>query len=164
MASLAFNSLLDRWKHRILSYAGGVDLRDNLLRGQCNFQDFKLTAAQMDTLNATPVTILAAPGAGLAILVVSIFTKIVPVATPFELGSGTLGYLVTDGSGAAVATAVPNASVESATEAYYNSVGLAVAPVVNSPIVAKASADVTAGDGAVYGRIYYRVIKHSELA
>lgn len=161
--SLAFNGLLDRWKHSILSYVGNLELRDHLLRGQVFYQDFKLTAAQMDTLNATPVEILAAPGSGLAIIVEGILTKIVPGATPFELGSGTLAFQYTDGSGAAVATAVPNANVEAAATDYYRSVGLAVVPVVNAKIVAKASADVTAGDGAVYGRIYYRVIKTAEM-
>lgn len=161
--SLAFNSLLDRWKHRILSYAGETEFRDHLVRGKINYQDFKLTSTQLDTANATPVTLLAAPGAGLVNVVVSVFTKVVAGATPFELGSGTLGFLYTDGSGAAVATAVPNATVESATDAYYSSVALAVAPVVNAVIVAKPSADVTAGNGTLYGRIYYVTLKHSEL-
>lgn len=161
--SLAYNGLLARWKHRFMSWIGETELLDHVLRAQVFYQDFKLTAAQMDTLNATPVEILAAPGAGLAILVDSILTKIVPGATPFELGSGTLAFQYTDTSGAAVATAVPNANVEAAATDYYKSVGLAVVPVVNAKLVAKASADVTAGDGAVYGRIYYRVIKSAEL-
>jgi hypothetical protein len=163
MASLAFNTLLDRWKQAYLTFAGDTGFRDQLLRAAMNYQDFKLTAAQMDTGNATPVQILAAPPAGFMNVIFGIMTKIAPGATPFELGSGTLGYLLTDGSGAAVATAVPNASVESATTAYYWSVPLAVAALAATKIVAKPSADVTAGDGAVYGRIYYRTIKIAEL-
>ena len=164
MASLAFNALLDRYKQKFLQFCGDTGFRDDLLRGQVSYQDFKLTAAQMDTLNATPVQLLAAPGSGLVNLVLGIFTKVAPGVTPFELGSGTLLYQYTDGSGVSVATTVPNAQVESATETYYWSPFSAAVPVVNSKIVAKASADVTAGDGVVYGRIYYRTIKHSELA
>lgn len=163
--SFALNRLLDRYKLKVLGYVGDPEFRDHLLRADMCFQDFKLTAAQMDTLNATPVTILAAPPSGYVNIVEGIFTKIVPGLTAFELGSGTLGFLTTDGSGAAVATAVPNATVESAasTTTYYRSVPLALVPVVDAAIVAKASADVTAGDGVVYGRIWYRVVKHSEL-
>jgi hypothetical protein len=161
---LAFNSLLDRWKHRILSFTGETELRDHLLRSQCNFHDFSLTAAQMDTGNATPVEVLPAPESGYMHLIVGILTRVVPGATPFELGAGTLGYLLTDGSGAAVATAVPNTQVESATTTHYYSVPSAVVPLVDTKVVAKPSADVTAGDGAVYGRIFYRKVKVSELA
>lgn len=162
--SLFFNVLQDLNRANFYKWTGENTMRDNLLRTQINFQDFKITAAEMDTLNATPKTLLSAPGSGLVNVVLGIFTKISAGATPFELGSGTLGYLLTDGSGAAAATAVPNATVESATDAYYWSVSLAVAPVVNTPIVAKASADVTAGDGTVYGRIYYMTLKHGEIA
>lgn len=164
MAQLSgFNVFLPQNQNYFYGWCGQNDLRDNLVRTQTSFADFKLTAAQMDTLNATPVAILAAPGAGLMNIVQSIVTYVAPGVTPFELGSGTLGYLTTDGSGAAVATAVPNASVESASAVYYLSVPLAVAPIANVAIVVKASADVTAGDGLVYGRIFYRTINVGEL-
>ena len=163
MPQLEFNRLLDRWKHRILSYAGTRELLDHLNRSDVNFKDFKLTSTQMDTLNATPVELLAAPGAGLVNVIEGIVTRVVPGGTAFELGSGVLSFLDTDGSGAKLATDVPNATVESATETYYRSVGLAVVPVVNSKVVAKTSADVTAGNGTIYGRIYYRTLKVSEL-
>lgn len=164
MASLAFNRLLDRWKFRVLSYAGSHELLDHLNRTDVSYQDFSLTAAQMDTLNATPVSILPAPGAGLSILVTSIWTKVYSTGfTAFELGSGVLSYLYTDGSGAKVTADVPNASVETATDAEYLAVAASVVPVANSPIVAKASADVTAGTGNVKGRIYYRIVKSAEV-
>lgn len=164
MAPLAFNGLLDRWKHRFLSFLGDTELLYHVLRGTVFYKDFSLTAAQMDTLNATPVSLLAAPGAGLCILVNHIHTRIFATGfTRFELGSGVLEYRYTDGSGVQVATDVPNTQVESATDTAYQSVGLAGVPVDNAAIVAKASADVTSGTGNVKGRIYYRVIKVAEL-
>lgn len=164
--SLSLNSLLDRWKQKFLQFAGDTEFRDQLIRGHINYQDFKLTAAQLDAANATPVTILAAPGSGLVNNVIGIMTKVAAGATAFELGSGTLGYLLTDGSGAAVATAVPNATVEATANStvYYWSPGSAVAALPNAVIVAKPSADVTAGDGTIYGRIYYVTCKHTELS
>lgn len=143
---------------RLLQAVADVPFRNNLAKTIPSFVDFRLTAAQMDALNATPITLIAAPGAGRGIIVHRVVTEITPGATPFELGVGTLNYKYTNGAGADTATAVPNATVESASQTFYHSVGLAVVPVANAPIVAHTSADVTAGDGFVAGRIYYTVV------
>jgi len=163
MPQLSFNSLDPRNSLRMFGWVGENVLASNLLRTQLNFVDFTLSAAQMNTLNATPVTLLAAPGAGLMNIVEYVVTFIDAGATAFELGAGVLSFLYTDGSGDKVATDVPNATVESATDVYYRSVGLAVAPLVNALICAKTSTDVTAGDGTVYGRIAYRTITVADL-
>lgn len=136
----------------------------NLLQGGLiNYKDTTLSATALDSANATPITILPAPGAGLANVVVGILTYVDAGATAFELGSGTLGFLYTDGSGASVATAATNAVVESSTDTYYWSVPAAVVPVVNAVIVAKPSADVTAGDGTIYTRVFYLTVRPTDL-
>jgi hypothetical protein len=159
-----FHMVLDRWKHKILSYAGDPELRDHLVRSGLSYKDFTLTAAQMDTLNATPVEILSAPGSGLINLVHSVLTFVDAGTVAFELGVGVLEYRYTDATGAKVVDDVPNAQVESATDTDYYSKSVSLVPVRNAKIVAHASADVTAGNGVVYGRIYYHTIKPSELA
>lgn len=153
----AFNQLYDRWRFRLTSFAGD-EFRTHLQRVGVSYKDIKLTSTQMDSLNGTPVELIPAPGAGKAIEVLGAFSYIDAGSTPFELGSGTLLFKYTNGSGAEVATAIPNATVESATDTYYRSVALAVVPVVNAAIVAHAGADVTAGNGAVYIRVYYRTV------
>jgi len=164
MAVLDFDATLDRWKHRILSFCGETELRDHLIRGGImSYKDFKLTSTQMDTLNATPVTLIAAPGAGKALVVEGVYTFIDAGSTAFELGSGTLDFKYTNGSGAQVATSVPNAQVESSSDTQYRSVALAVVPVLNAVVVAHASADVTAGNGTIYGRVWYRIVDNTEL-
>ena len=163
MATLHFNAYLDRWKQKFKQLHGHNQFVDHLNRSVQSYVDFKLTAAQMDTLNATPVALLAAPGAGLVNIVEGVVTFIDAGATAFELGAGTLDFRYTNGAGASVATSVPNATVESASDTYYRSVPLAAVPVVNAAVVAYASADVTDGDGVVYGRIYYRTVKVAEL-
>lgn len=164
MASLVFNSLLDRWKHRLLSFLGNRELLDHFLRSFQNYADFVLTAAQMDTLNATPVTIVAAPGAGLVNLVTGLFLKVNATGfTAFELGSGVLEFRYTDASGAKVVTDVTNAFVESATDVMDYCPPIVCAPLANALICAHASADVTAGTGNVQGRIFYRTVKVSEI-
>lgn len=129
---------------------------------QSNLQsaDVTLSAAQMDALNATPVSIVAAPGSGYAILVVGIYLKVNSTGfTAFELGSGVLEFRYTDATGAKVVTDVANAVVESATDVLSWNPAIVAAPVANAAIVAHASADVTAGTGNIQVRIYYRTIR-----
>lgn len=163
MALLHYNSYLDKFKQKILQYAAEPQFRDHLQRAGMSYKDFTLTSTQMDTLNATPVSLLAAPGAGLINQVEGVETYIDAGSTPFEAGSATLKFCYTDGSGAEVATAIPNATLESASDTYYRSVALACVPVVNAAIVAAIGTDVSAGNGTIYGRIWYRTINVSEM-
>lgn len=153
----------DANRNRVHQWAGESSLRDHLVRTQLGYQDFTISAAEMDALAATPKTILVAPGSGLVTLVTEIVTFVDAGSTPFELGSGVLSFKYTDGSGASVVADVPNASVESATDVYYKSIGVSVAAVANAPIVASASADVTAGNGVIYGRIYFLTLDSASL-
>lgn len=166
MASLSMNVLLARFKQKFLEIHGDTEFRDHRIRTQTSYQDFTLSATQMDTLNATPVTVLAAPGAGLVNLILGVYVKIVAGGTAFELGSGVLSFLLTDTSGAKVCADIPNATVEAtaSTTVHYWAISASVAQLANAVIVAKASADVTAGTGTVYGRIYYSTINHGEIA
>lgn len=50
MASLSMNVLLDRFKQKFLEMHGDEHFRNHRLRTQVSYQDFVLTAAQMDTL------------------------------------------------------------------------------------------------------------------
>jgi hypothetical protein len=128
-----------------------------------SYVDVNLSAANLDTLNATPITILAAPGSGKATEVQGGFCFVDFVATRLELGSGTLDFKYTDGSGASVMTSVPNATVELNSDTYYRSIASAVVPVPNAAIVASASADVTSGDSIINCRIYYRTVVISTI-
>lgn len=164
MASLSMNGLLDRFKQKYLEMHGDTEFRDHRLRVQEFYQDFVLTAAQMNTLNATPVTLLAAPGSGLVNLVSGIFLKVNSTGfTAFELGSGVLEIRYTDATGAKVITDVTNAVVESSTDALGWNPAILCVPVANAVICAHTSTDVTAGTGNIQGRIYYQTLKVSEI-
>lgn len=161
--SLSFKSFIDASKQKFLEMHGDTAFRDNLVRIAESYQDTKLTSTLLDTANATPVEVCPAPPTGYINVITGILTRVVPGATPFELGTGTLGFLLTDGSGASVATAVPNAQLESASTTHYWSVPAAVVPLLATKVVAKPSADVTAGDGAVYIRVFYYTVKVAEM-
>lgn len=160
--SLSFNRLLDRWKHRNLSYAGSVELRDHLDRSSMSYADFKLTSTQVDTLNATPVTVIAAPGAGLINQVIGVawFNDFNSVA----FSAVALEVRYTDGSGVKCAGDLPSGTVDATADEYYYSLGAAGVPVANAAIVVNAASDISAGNGTIYGRIYYTTWKPSELS
>lgn len=160
----SYSPVSDRIEAYFKGIFGSAAVADNFIRTQDGFEDFSISSTEMNTLNATPKTIISAPGAGKFLLATQAFTFIDVGSVDFELGSGTLDYNYTDGSGDPVVTVVPNTIVEASADAYYRSIALAVAPVVNAPIVAHTTADVTAGNGTVYGRIYYRVLTVSELS
>ena len=163
MAVLVFDTYLDRFRHWLLTFAGDPHLRDHLKRSVVSYRDFKLTSTQLDALNATPIELIPAPGADKAVVVEGVFTKIDAGATAFESGTATLKFCYTNGSGDETATAVPNARVESGTDTYYHSIPAAVIPVVNAKVVAAIGTDISAGDGTIYGRIFYRVVDVNEV-
>lgn len=154
----------DASKQKQLQAVGDQEFCDQLIRGGTNYQDFVLSASQMDTLNATPVTLISAPGSGLVNIVAGIFLKLNATGyTRFELGSGVLEFRYTDGSGAKVVTDVTNTWVEGASDDYNWCPSIVSSVVPNAVICAHASADVTAGTGNIQGRIFYRTVKISEI-
>lgn len=162
--ALSMNRYADRIRQLILSYAGDPGHCLDLQRSGDSYVDFVLSASQMDTLNATPVTILAAPGSGLVNICKGLFLQVNATGfTPFELGSGVLEFRYTDGSGAKIVTDITNAVVESASDALGFNPAILCVPVANAVICAHTSTDVTAGTGNIQGRLFYKTIKVSEI-
>lgn len=135
------------------------DLATTVLR----YVDLNLTAGQQDSLNATPITAIAAPGAGIITQVMSAVCFVDYVATRNECGSCVLSFRYTDGSGVKATADVPNATYELNSDTYYVAVGASGIPVVNAAVVAHVDADVTAGDSLVNCRLYYRTITVSDI-
>lgn len=162
--SLSMNAYQDSFKQKFKEVHGDTGFVDHRLRTQVSYQDFLLSATQMDTLNATPVTVLAAPGSGLTNICMGLFLKVNSTGfTAFELGAGVLEFRYTDATGAKIVTDVANATVESATDLISYSVPIVSLAVENAVIVAHTSTDVTAGTGNIQGRLFYVTVKVSEI-
>lgn len=127
------------------------------------YVDLNLTAAQQDSLNATPITAIAAPGSGVITQVMSATCFIDFVSVRNECGSCVLSFRYTDGSGVKATADVPNATFELNSDTYYVAVGASGVPVVNAAIVASVDADVTSGDSLVNCRLYYRTVTVSDI-
>ncbi len=121
-----------------------------------------LSSAQILALNATPVELVPAPGAGNIISVEEILFKMIRTATAYAAG-GALEFRYTNGSGAKV-TADVAASVVTTGGAgtEYNivrGVTTSLTPVANSNIVIdNATAAFTTGTGTAVVWVKYRIL------
>ncbi len=121
-----------------------------------------LTSAQIKALNATPIALVAAPGAGKLIIVDEVLLKM-SFLTAAYTGSNNLEIRYTDGSGAkATADFDKTAFLNIASgTAYQVSKGVVTAliPVANAAIVAVVpTADPAAGSGTISGFVRYHTV------
>ena len=121
-----------------------------------------ITSAQLLALNATPVTLMAAPGAGLAIVIDRVEAYKAAGTAYDGIASGedlTLKY--TDASGAVCATIETTGFLDQATAQLraYRALTTELVPVANAAIVAHLlTGEIATGDSDVSLRITYRVI------
>lgn len=120
-----------------------------------------LTAAQIIAMNATPVSLIATPGAGAAIIVDNITFKMVTTATAFT-GGGALEFRYTNASGAKVSADVAAAVVTAGAGTSFTNVRgvtTSLTAVADSAIViTNATAAFAAGTGTAVVVIQYHVV------
>lgn len=124
---------------------------------------FELSAAQVQTLNATPVQVLAAPGAGLYIEPIVAHWWLDHGGTDYDAaGAGedlTLKY--TDASGAKIVSDVDHSGFgDASADAHAVAIPVAVVPVANAAIVAHILSGEwysAAGDSPVKLEFTYRI-------
>jgi len=120
-----------------------------------------LTNAQMLTLNATPISVIAAPPAGFVHIIERIYaTK--AAGTAYTIGSNAgIDFKYTNGSGAIVTTALPTTGFLDQTTAITSSTDAAATVLpVNGAIVAQSKTAEVTGTGApsIQLRIYFRTL------
>lgn len=122
-----------------------------------------LTAANIIAMNATPVQILAAPGAGKVIVVDKIFFQMKPTATQFT--SGGVVTVVYDGTAVNPTTgSIAAANINSASAKYflfppYVAASLDLSTVANLGLkITNATAAFATGTGTAIVTIWYQTI------
>lgn len=122
-----------------------------------------ITSAQLLALHGTPQPLVAAPGAGKALILVD---------AQFDMPYNSIGYTVggssdleiryTNGSGQLAATIETTGFLDQTSEQFrfaYPASAAAIAPVANAALVLDiASAEVTAGNSTLKVRVRYRTI------
>lgn len=121
------------------------------------YKDVTLSAAQLDALAATPVSLIAAPGAGKLIMVNHVIGFNDFVSAAYAGTSQLLSIKYTNGSGALISV-FSEAFGEAAADLWEIPAVVLTVPVVNAAVVASTNADWTTGDGIIYLRIYYRIV------
>ena len=120
-----------------------------------------LTSVNILALNATPITLVAAPGAGKVIVVRGITFRMDSTATQYAAG-GALEFRYTNASGAKVTADIAASVVQAGAGTSYTSVAgvtTSLTNVVNSPIVINnATAAFTTGTGTANITVVYDII------
>lgn len=121
-----------------------------------------LTSAQVLALNTTPITLVAAPGTGNAVIFDGATAKLVFNSTAYTDSSGVLTIAYTNSSGVAVGPTIPASFVTTSSGtayAYVPPVATELAPAVNAPLVIYCtSANPTAGNSTIQVTIQYHVL------
>jgi hypothetical protein len=132
--------------------------------------DVTLTAAQVKALNASPITLVAAPGAGFA----NVFEGAIVAFTYGTVAYGgiaageDLAIRYTDGSGAQAGAVETTGFLDQTSSQmryvrpFANAAAALVSdvtPVANAPLVAHMlTGEITTGDSPVKVRVFYRVV------
>jgi len=120
-----------------------------------------LSSANILAMNATPVTILPAPGAAKILLVENIALQMTTTATQYANG-GAVEFRYTNASGAKVTADIAAAVITATAGTSYTcnaGVATSLTAVVNSPVViTNATAAFDTGTGAGVLNIKYRVV------
>lgn len=118
-----------------------------------------LTSAQILALNTTPITLVAAPGAGYYVSVSEVLAYLTFNTTAYT-GTNAANITYTNGSGAAATGTLASSFLDSSSSAAVKAVGVAVTPVANAPIVISVgTANPAAGDSTITVDIAYRIVK-----
>lgn len=152
--------LLGQYSSGVYTSDGVTGWFDGALIGTSAEAKIALSSAEILALNATPKTLIPAPGAGKILIIESIALQMTTTATQYANG-GALEFRLTNGSGAKVSADIAAAVVTAAAGVSYTSVsGVATSltGVVNSPlVVTNASAAFITGTGTGVFNIKFRV-------
>lgn len=120
-----------------------------------------LTASQVKSLFTTPITLVAAPGAGIAVLIDRI-TFVSTYVSATYAGANALEFRYTDASGSKVTADIPAATLNFASGTKFSTVAgvtTELIPIANSPVVVRIpTANPTVGDSIVYLTVDYSLI------
>lgn len=137
-------------------------------QGGLDFVDVVVSSAQILALNATPVTLVATPGAGKALLFegATLFLDYNSAAYAGIAAGEDLSIKYTDGSGTAVggceATGFMDATADATryVQAYRAASGVSdITPTANAPLVLNMlTGEIITGNSPLKCRVFYRVL------
>lgn len=130
------------------------------LASRAQVADVTLTAAQVLALNATPRTLIAAPGANKAIIVTGVQFYLPYNSAAYAVDAADdINIRYTDGSGQLVATVETTGfltATSNQSRYAYPATTAAITPAANAPIVIQiGNSEVITGDSPLKVRVFY---------
>lgn len=151
------NSAAGAARERTAGHILSADLAEDLIKTR----QTSLSSAQILALNATPISLVPAPGAGKIVEVISITLKMVRTGTAYANG-GALEFRYTNASGAKVTADIAAAVVTGGAGTEYNivkGVVTSLTPVANALIcISNATAAFITGTGTAVVTVVYRIL------
>lgn len=125
--------------------------------------DVTITTAQVKALFGTPITVVPAPGSGLAAVPIGavLFLDFATAAYDGIAAGENFVFKYTDASGATLITVESDGFLDASADAlrYVDAANTLITPVANAPIVAHIlSGEIATGDSPLKIRFFYRVI------
>jgi len=152
-----------------LNYSSGVtsaiqtQLDAKAVLTSVNVASVDISSAELLALYTTPKTLVAAPGAGKILELLSVLLALDYATTAYTIGTaGDMQVKYTDASGAAASStraATGYLDAVADTLSLLEKVGGTVVPVANASLVlCLATANVTAGDSPIHAKVVYRIL------
>lgn len=163
-------SLSRQASNAIESAMGSVDLGNEVTNainskleasanGVINSVDVSLTSAQIKLLLTTPITLIAAPGAGLSIQVVQVFASLTFNSIAYAAtGGDVMEVRYTNGSGTQLASVSQSILISASSTSEYSNGVSPIVPVDNAPVVVRMAHNPTLGNSPIIVRVYYRTL------
>lgn len=124
-----------------------------------NVVDTEVSSAELLAINATPKTLVSAPGANKAVCVEKV-VALMRGGTPYT-ANNALEVRYTNGSGALLTGNMPFTNFINANNVntLYHAVPAGVIPVANAVVVLASAANQATGTGTMKIRTYFRVVE-----
>lgn len=146
----------DSTVNKYISALGDADTARAVSHSVCSYRDNVLSDTEIDALNATPIELVPAPGAGYTNILCGVTAWLNYGGTAWAGSSETIP--IKYGTAGTTATTVTEAFMESTADkiGLFNAVD--VVAVENASLYATASADFTTGNSPLSLRVYYRTV------
>lgn len=149
-------------QQKLISAVGDANMARALQSDICSHRDTVLTSAEIDALNATPIELVPAPGAGKSLFVCSVVAWLNYNSTAWAGSSETIPLKY--GTAGTTITTITEAFMERTSDGYQNLLPVdGVGAQDNTAIYATANADFTTGNSPLSVRVYYRTVGGSTI-
>lgn len=162
MPITTFDTSLLRLKYKVREMEGDADFAQALANALDCYVDVKIPTASVLTMNATPVTIVAAPASGFAAVPLAMYSSMVYNSATYACNASGASLFYTNGSGVQpTGFTLTQSYIQSGATSQLFLLGgsTAYVPTAAAPLVlVAASSNPTTGNSDIKIRLFYKVV------